>query len=136
VRTLRRLLVAPRSDRILLVRAVGWVLLARIALWLVPFARLRAQADRVAARGPREDPTRIAWAAEAVGRRIPTATCLPRALAADVMLRRAGRVPELHIGVSKQGESFEAHAWLSLDGIVLVGDHDLHRYTPLAGGPA
>jgi hypothetical protein len=136
VRALRRFFVAPSSDRILLVRALGWVLLARIGLWLAPFARLRAVADRVAARGRPQDPVRIAWAVETVARRIPTATCLPQALAADAMLRRAGRSPELHIGVSKDGESFEAHAWLALDGLVLVGDHDLHRYTPLTGGPA
>jgi hypothetical protein len=136
VHLLRRFLGAPSSDRILIVRAAGWVVLARIGLWLVPFARLRAVADRVTARGRPEDPARIAWAVEAVARRIPTATCLPQALAADVMLRRAGRSPELRIGVSKEGESFEAHAWLAVDGVVLVGDHDLHRYTPLTGGPA
>jgi hypothetical protein len=135
VRRLRRLLALDRSDRILIVRALGWVLLARVGLWFVPFSRLRAVADRVTRGGRPADPRRIAWAVEAIARRIPRASCLTRALAADAMLRRSGRLPNLQIGVVKDGDLLEAHAWVELDGTVLVGNHDLHRYTPLTGGP-
>jgi Transglutaminase-like superfamily len=135
VRTLRRLLALDTSDRILIVRALGWVLLARVGLWFVPFSRLRAVADRVTQGGGPADPRRIAWAVEAIARRIPRASCLTQALAADAMLRRSGRLPDLHIGVAREGSAFEAHAWLELDGTVLVGNHDLHRYTLLTGGP-
>ena len=135
VRTLRRLLALDTSDRILIVRALGWVLLARVGLWFVPFSRLRAVADRVTQGGRPADPRRIAWAVEAIARRIPRASCLTQALAADAMLRRSGRLPNLQIGVVKDRDLLEAHAWVELDGTVLVGNHDLDRYTPLAGGP-
>jgi Transglutaminase-like superfamily len=134
VRTLRRLLALDTSDRILIVRALGWVLLARAGLWFVPFSRLRSVADRVTRGGRPADPRRIAWAVEAVARRVPRASCLTQALAADAMLRRSGRLPDLRIGVVKDRDLFEAHAWVELENTVLIGNHDLHRYTPLAGG--
>ena len=84
--TLRRLLALDTSDRILILRALGWVLLARVGLWFVPFSRLRVVADRVTRGGRPADPRRIAWAVEATARRIPRASCLTQALAADAML--------------------------------------------------
>ena len=137
MRRVRRFLALPAAERLLLARALGWVALARGALWLVPFTRLRAAAERIRASGLRRgtDPARIAWAVQAAARAVPRATCLSQALAADAMLRRAGRTPALHIGVAKDGPALEAHAWLELDGAVLVGDHDLHRYTRLGSRP-
>jgi hypothetical protein len=76
----------------------------------------------------------VAWAVEATARRVPEASCLTQALAADVMLRRAGATPQVRIGVAKDRQEFEAHAWLELDGRVLVGDHDLDRFVPLERG--
>ena len=134
--TFRRFLALAGTDRILVVRALGWVLLARFAVRFVPFSRLRAVADRVTPGGRRADPRRIAWAVEATARRIPRASCLIQALAADAMLRRSGRSPDLRIGVVKDGDLFEAHAWVELEDTVLIGNHDLHRYSPLNDGPA
>ncbi|HSL12429.1 MAG TPA: lasso peptide biosynthesis B2 protein [Actinomycetota bacterium] len=135
MRTMARALALPASDRALLLRAFAWVVAMRIGLWVVPFSRLRRAADRLGPAGAPAAPTRIAWAVEAAGRRVPAASCLTRALAADAMLRRAGRSPEIRLGVAKADDGVEAHAWLSLDGEVLVGGHDLHRYTPLRGAP-
>jgi hypothetical protein len=137
MRRLRRFLSLSAADRVLLVRALGWVALARAALWFVPFTRLRVAADRLRASSLRRgtDPGRVAWAVQTATRAVPRATCLAQALAADAMLRRTGRAPTLRIGVAKEGASLEAHAWLELDGAVLVGDHDLHRYTPLERRP-
>jgi hypothetical protein len=50
------------------------------------------------------------------------------------MLERTGEHPELRIGVATDQGSFEAHAWLELDGRPLVGDYDLDRYAPLTDG--
>ena len=44
---------------------------------------------------------------------------------------------QIHLGVARPDRAaFEAHAWLELDGRVLVGDHDLGRYTRLQPPPA
>ena len=42
VRGLQRLMGLPRRDRILLMRALGWVVAARVGLRLVPLPRLQA----------------------------------------------------------------------------------------------
>jgi hypothetical protein len=48
VRAIRRFLTLPRADRSLLLRALGWVVVSRVALWTLPFARVRALAERMA----------------------------------------------------------------------------------------
>ena len=136
---LRRLAALSGPDRVLLARAAAWVLLARLALWALPYRRIRDLADRLGGshRGRGPAPERTAWAVEATARRIPEASCLTQALAAEVMLRRGGHRPQIHLGVARPDRAaFEAHAWLELDGRVLVGDHDLGRYTRLQPPPA
>lgn len=80
---------------------------------------------------------RIGWAVEAVARRLPvTMTCLPKALAADAMLRRRGFTSQLHLGARQPrvgSGGFESHAWVECEGRVVVGDlDDLSDYVPLA----
>ena len=112
------------------------MILARLGLWVLPYRMVEAKAERLGRPRPRHGRRRVgtvrtAWAVEAVAGSIPGASCLTQALAADVMLRRAGFTPQIRIGVAKDRHTFEAHAWLELDGEVLVGDHDLQRFTPL-----
>src|SRR5690348_16308740 len=82
----------PATDRMLAARAAGWLVLARVALWTMPFARVQ---DLVARHGTRRGsvgvaPGRLAWSVETTARSIPQATCLTHALAAHVMLSLAG----------------------------------------------
>ncbi len=123
----------PAADRMLAVRAAMWLVVARVALWTLPFARVQELAGRLGARRGTVGvaPGRVAWSVETAARSIPQATCLTQALAAQVMLSRAGEQPELHIGVATDRGAFEAHAWLSLHGRPLVGDHELERYAQL-----
>lgn len=57
-----------------------------------------------------------------------TPNCLERSMALWWMLRRAGVKGELQIGARKQGERFEAHAWLELGGEVLNDSAEVHRH--------
>lgn len=53
-------------------------------------------------------------------------SCLPRSLTLWWLLRRQGLPAELRIGVRREGDRLEAHAWVEQDGVVL-GDHaDVH----------
>ncbi len=126
----------PPADRHLAIRAAGWLIAARIALWTLPFARVQQLVAKAGARRrtpAATAPGRLAWAVETTARSIPKASCLTQALAAQIMLERAGEHPELKIGVATDKGSFEAHAWLELHGRPLVGDHQLERYAPLEG---
>ncbi len=65
---------------------------------------------------------------------MPRATCLPQALAAEALLRRAGHPADLRIGVAKTGPGrLLAHAWVECRGRVIVGDlpERLADYAPL-----
>jgi hypothetical protein len=107
----------------------------RIGLWLFPFGEVRT---RVAAVHPRsraasgsDADERIAWAVTSAARYVPAATCLTQALTAKVLLTIAGREATLRIGVAKDGDRLRAHAWVEGSGRVIVGDHDLSRFTVL-----
>lgn len=73
----------------------------------------------------------IGWAVATAARRIPAATCLTQALAAQYLLRRRGLEADLRIGVARAaGEPLEAHAWVESRGQVVVGGV-ARPYTPL-----
>ena len=59
------------------------------------------------------------------------ATCLRQALLVHWLLRRRGFSPELKLGVRKQADAFDAHAWVELQGVAL-GQGEL-THVPFAG---
>lgn len=63
----------------------------------------------------------VQWAVPAAAKRVPGANCLPRALAGSWMLAQAGLPSELRIGVAPEDGTLLAHAWLEVDGEVLIG---------------
>ena len=105
----------------------------------ISFASLRRALDAFGRRraGPKDvSLATITWAVEAVSRRIPGGrTCLVEALTADVMLRRRGCTPMLHLGVRKEGEGrppIAGHAWVVCDDRIVVGRiADLDEYAPM-----
>ena len=76
---------------------------------------------------------RIAWAVRAASRLVPRTTCLPQAMAATTLLRRAGFAADLRLGVAKDNKrTLNAHAWVEIDGEVVFGGADSQlRYRPL-----
>lgn len=78
-------------------------------------------------------PYKIVSAINLTTRNMPGgAKCLARALTVRTLMSRYGYSPELCIGVAKNEEIFEAHAWIEYQGQVIVGFlPDLPRYIPL-----
>jgi hypothetical protein len=122
------------DDRWLLLEACVASVQARLALYFVSVKRLRGWAVRPG-RGSRPV-ERIVWAVGAAARRTPAATCLSSALALQRVLCAHGHHSELHIGVSRAGGVFAAHAWVEREGRVLVGDSELDTYVRLMSWPA
>src|SRR5262245_22144954 len=97
---------------------------ARLATWFLPFRvgrRLlvgKRREDR-----PRLKGDQITWAMYHAQRIIPSATCLPQAIAAEALLTRGGLPADLRIGVKKTSDGkLAAHAWVESDGRIVVGD--------------
>lgn len=142
IRLWHRLRTASREERALAVEALALLLVARLALWFLPFAavrRLLSFSPRLP-RTPAVPAERTAWAVAAAARRLPGPfrDCLPQALAAEAMLKRHGAPAELRIGVRRgsAGRQVEAHAWVLSGERVVVGSlDDLPSYVPLASTP-
>jgi hypothetical protein len=125
------------EDRRLLLEAFAACAWFRLVLYFVSANRLRGLAARSIrstgrSGGPVERPVeRIVWAVRTATRWTPGATCLVSGLALQRMLSRHGHRSELHIGVSRTGGVFTAHAWVERDGRVLVGEGELDTYVRL-----
>ena len=114
-----------------------WVKLwsLRLELWLNP-ARTLNQVQRRSVNRYNEVHApvyQILWAIQFTSRYVIRPTCLTQSLAAKTLLARYGYDSKLHLGVAKEDEKLEAHAWLTHEGQVILGDvEDLSRYRPLS----
>jgi hypothetical protein len=117
-----------------------WLLVAlvRLSLCVMPFAlarRLVSSLGRHASwreRPGRRRPEVLVLAVRRVARFVPCASCLTQALAAEVLLRRAGHTPRLRIGLRRdESGALRAHAWVENRGLVVLGDGEVERFTPL-----
>lgn len=75
-----------------------------------------------------------AWAVKAASRHLFfTPTCLVQALALRTLLLRKGYTSRLRLGVAKDSDALmDAHAWLEMDGRVLIGGEAAGRFVPLS----
>lgn len=146
-RPLRRFAQVDGRRRALVVEAVLWLALARIALLTMPFQKIarrlgtfrgpaegRAAALDPGAAGHAETAREIGWAVTRAARYLPfKAVCLPQAMAAKLMLRRRGVVAVLSFGVGRDaGGAFESHAWLYAAGVEVTGYPIAAQFTEIA----
>jgi hypothetical protein len=112
------------------------LVLARLAVRLVPASRIFGWADRPPRHLRRfaiNEASWVVWAVAALSaRRLLNADCLPRALATHAMLRRRGIRSRLCLGVAREHGEVVAHAWVELgeDRVVIGGEAD--AFVPLA----
>jgi hypothetical protein len=135
---LRSLCGLPAAERQLVLRTIPLVATIRVALWVIPFRRVRhllRRSEQVTFPVSDSLPiSRLEWAVRAASRRIPMATCLTQSLALQFLLAKTGRPSQLHIGVKKDPKSgFRAHAWVELEGCALLNTPaDLDAYARIA----
>ena len=118
-------------------RAALIAALARIALWTLPWRSTQRVLEnvtrgRAVSRRPALSASAVARAVQGSTRFVPRATCLVQAITAATLLCRSGRRVELVMGTPwNRAGAFEAHAWLELDGEVVVGG-DISNHAELA----
>ena len=124
--SVRRLATRSPGQNWLVVEAFITLWGAKAILRGLPFERVRRFLQRPG-RGATPPPAvlvgDVVWAVDRVSRRWPTTlSCLPRAIAVHSILARRRFGSCLEIGVSKtESGGFEAHAWVELDGRVIIG---------------
>src|SRR5262249_37373421 len=123
---LRRFRALPSQAQRLFLRAMVALPLLRVSLWRRGF---QATQESLCKRGgtpetnassdgePIAIPVRMVRAAARHG--FPSASCLEESLALWWLLARQGIASELRIGVRKDAERIEAHAWVERDGAAL-----------------
>jgi hypothetical protein len=127
------------AERGVFISALGLLAAVRLCLFIVPFRILHRSwssgPHRIARRseGASLPPARIILLVEVASRFIPGARCLARAMAAQLLLARAGYFTDMRIGVRKDGNTLDAHAWLEYDGVPLFeSDAHLKGFAPLS----
>jgi hypothetical protein len=109
--------------------------LARLAVRFVPPARILAWAKRPPSRVRRFHMGEVGWvrwSIETIGPKPwMKAACLPRALAAQAMLRRRGIASQLCLGVARDNGALSAHAWLELGQAIIVGGNEAPLFSKL-----
>ena len=127
------------AEKRILFQAAAWLVLLRVLLAAAPFARVQRLVSRVCGAGAHGvrcpgalAPSRIGYLVVVAANLIPGTTCLPRALATQVLLGRHGHGAELHIGVNRDSRGrFQAHAWVETGGRVVIGGPDVTGYEPI-----
>lgn len=138
LRTARRL--SGREWR-LLAEAGGLLVVARLAVWFVPFRRLASHLGDEMAESPASDSEAqravtapIGWAIRTLGRRMPwMSQCLVQAVAVTWMLHRRCIPSTLYFGLAKEADGkLKAHAWVRSGAKVLTGAKRRHDFTVVA----
>lgn len=127
-------------DQLLLLYAATVLAAAVLGLRLFPWMMLQRPLVRLAnwssrfASARRPSAQQITRAIRIASSCIPKATCLPRALAAQLLLIQNAYPAEVLIGVAKnEDQKLEAHAWVSIgNDIVIGGVDDLNHFVPLS----
>lgn len=79
----------------------------------------------------REEAARVARAVARGARFVRPATCLVRAVAGHQLLERRGVTTTVRLGRdTPDGRGFQAHAWLELGGVPILGDPRPDRFDP------
>jgi hypothetical protein len=142
LRPLDRFLSLHPAQQRRYIHALLVVIAIRLGLWTIRFQTVRHIVENVSATRrqiphPSEDIdamiSNISRTVRLTARIVPEATCLTRALAAQVLLAYEGLFSTLRIGVARgeKGEGFKAHAWLECDGRIVIGGDEMPEYFPL-----
>jgi hypothetical protein len=136
----RKFRLLPREEKAALLAAFLLLPLVRAGLAALGLRRLERLTNRGAFAGKRQEADQAIFVARRTARMVAAAAryvggaCLARSVVLCLLLKRRGVAAELRIGVRKQGDEFQAHAWVEAAGAVLNDVSDVaQRFLPLEG---
>jgi hypothetical protein len=138
MRKIYRFLLLPFNEKRLLGRSFALIVLVRLGLWVIPFNVLDRWLNGVhLVRDKGVDwaiVKRVVRSVRYCSRYVPFASCLTQALVTRVLLRMEGQPSDLKIGVERdRNEKFGAHAWIEVDGRIVIGKlPEHHRFAILS----
>jgi hypothetical protein len=142
IQRLHRLRRSSWREQLIVLKAGLWLVTARLALRLVSFQTLegwfgRPSRDSVHGAERTAICRRVQWAIAEASDLLPGETvCFPRAMAAQMMLRRRGIQTTLYYGAAKlPTRKLKAHVWLQDGTVGIVGFENAAEYHILAKYP-
>ncbi|HYD16564.1 MAG TPA: lasso peptide biosynthesis B2 protein [Candidatus Nanoarchaeia archaeon] len=132
MRALHRFVALPRARKRLLLRSLLEVLRASVQVHVLRYSRPRHLGLEDVRHRYTYLVDDVVWAVSRMAAFVPGATCLVQALAAQRLLLGSGHPARLCIGVHKsQGTPLLAHAWLELEGRIILGEYAGGQLVPL-----
>jgi hypothetical protein len=131
----------PPSRRALIMEAGLHVALARLLVWrcgqhraIIVATRPRTQTNLVSTLVPDDAAREIQWAFARVAPLVKGSRhwCLVQTIAASRMLTRRGIRWTMRVGVRRDANALEAHAWLVCGDRIVTGGRQARTMTPLA----
>ena len=108
--------------------SLRWRGYGKTLAWLQKRVPVQAK-DRESRPGEREEAQAACrMVSAALHYSLVTYTCLEESLTLWYLLRRQGISARLRIGVRKENEKFEAHAWVEHGGEALNQDESMHQH--------
>ena len=119
--------------KILLFKSLIFIIFIRISISMFSFSTVKNISKNIS-RPNKNYKNKISisdiiWAVQNMSIYVPKATCLTRAITAQIILSRNNYPSKLRIGVIKH-DGFKAHAWLEIDDEVVLGNSE-QNYVPI-----
>ncbi|MBN2303393.1 MAG: lasso peptide biosynthesis B2 protein [Anaerolineae bacterium] len=135
----RRFFNHSGEERALLLQALIHLMVIKLGVVVLPFKIMHrlvsalVPEDNRSISGDTGEIDRVIWAIRAASHYVPRATCLPQALATQVMLGRRGYSTQLCIGFMQDNDTgrLKGHAWVERQGQILIGDIGVSQFTLL-----
>jgi hypothetical protein len=123
------------SEKKILTQAYFFLLIIRLMLWILPFSHIKKLKNNYIpilkeSKKHQVSIEKLIWAIQIMNTYTPHATCLTRALAAQLLLSKYNFPSTVQIGVSKNKYKFEAHAWLEINNKIILGKSE-SKYSPI-----
>ncbi len=133
-----RVITSDPRERKMLALTFTWLVFFRLRNLFLPYRLTRKWMAQEVATGPSTgtaDESVVVDVTRSVrrcSRFVPGATCLVQALATRAVLRHYGQDSSIRLGVAKSARSIAAHAWVEIDGRIVLGmQPNSSRYTVL-----
>lgn len=122
------------SEKIILVKALLFLWIVRIMLSTLPFNFIHGimkKFTKIQKNNKSQfSKEKLIWTINVMSTFTPNASCLTRALSAQILLANYNYPSNIKIGVSKNEGEFEAHAWLESDEKIILGKSHI-EYVPI-----
>ncbi|MEZ5428764.1 MAG: lasso peptide biosynthesis B2 protein [Pyrinomonadaceae bacterium] len=129
-----RFIFYPFGKKTLLIKSLILLWMIRVCLWVFPFKSLNKWLSYLYPATQSGEKTNweiignVSDSVRAVSKYVPYASCLTQALAVRTLLNLRGQDSNLRIGVDKDAaEDFSAHAWIEIDGRIIIGKLPRHH---------